>query len=323
MSSSSRPVYSFTQLDQYFSHINFKRPRISAEDAKGPAGLDYLTSLQKHQMAAIPFSNLSIHYSKTPNISIDPKDLYHKIVERGHGGYCMENNGFFGTVLRSLGFELFSAGARVCVPDAESGGDQFGGWAHMVNIVAINGTRYMVDVGFGAQGPTQPLPLVDGKVSAGIGPASLRVLWTNIPPNTDPGQRLWVYQYRINDDSPWTTAYCFTELEFLPQDYTMMNYWTSTARTSLFTHKVICTKTIVDDEEEVVGSLILVGREFKRRVKGEKEILMICENEQQRIEGLKKWFGAEFTEDEQQGIMGTVTQLTPEAKHNSVVHNEI
>lgn len=128
MGPSGRPLYSPTQLDRYFSHINFKRPVISPEDAKGPAGLDYLTSLHKHHMATIPFANLSLHYSKSPNVSLAPQDLYHKMIERGHGGYCMENNGFFGTVLRSLGFELYSAGARVVNFARDIYGDQYGGW---------------------------------------------------------------------------------------------------------------------------------------------------------------------------------------------------
>lgn len=179
----------------------------------------------------------------------------------------------------------------------------------MVNIVTIDANKYLVDVGFGSNGPTHPMPLVDGKISDGIQPQSLRLLWTNIPENTDPSQRLWVYQYRKNDDSPWIFAYCFTELEFLPQDYEIMNYATSTLRTSFFTYMVVCTKTILEGEE-VIGILILVGNVIKRRVKGKTEVLMTCETERQRVEGLRKWFGISLTDAEQQGIMGTVTQLS-------------
>ena len=52
---------------------------------------------------------------------MDADELYEKLVERkrGRGGYCMENNYFFGTVLRSLGFGVYSAGAKVC-EDGES-----------------------------------------------------------------------------------------------------------------------------------------------------------------------------------------------------------
>ena len=41
----------------------------------------------------------------------------------------------------------------------------------MVNIVTLaDGSKYVLDVGFGADGATRPLPLVEGKVSQGIGP---------------------------------------------------------------------------------------------------------------------------------------------------------
>lgn len=188
----------------------------------------------------------------------------------------------------------------------------------MVNIVTIDATKYLVDVSFGSLGPTYPLALADGKICDGIRPQSLRLLWTNIPQHTDPSQRLWVYQHRKDNDSPWTFAYCFTELEFLPQDYEVMNLMTSTNRKSFFTYRVMCVKTILEDEE-VVGTLILFENEIKRQVKGQTEILMTCETEQQRVEGLKKWFGISLTDDEQQGILGTVTQLKlEEGKEASV-----
>jgi arylamine N-acetyltransferase len=54
-------------------------------------------------------------------LSLDPEDLFRKIVENGRGGYCMEVSAFFGTVLRSLGFRLYSAGARVKGPSGYKG----------------------------------------------------------------------------------------------------------------------------------------------------------------------------------------------------------
>lgn len=39
--------------------------------------------------------------------------LYKEIVRDGRGGDCMENNCFLGTVLGSLGFRVYGAGARV------------------------------------------------------------------------------------------------------------------------------------------------------------------------------------------------------------------
>ena len=40
----------------------------------------------------------------------------------------MENNGFFGTVLRSMGYDVTSVGARVCEGVGGGDGSLFGSW---------------------------------------------------------------------------------------------------------------------------------------------------------------------------------------------------
>lgn len=127
---SARPTYTQSQLEAYFAHISL--PQISRDLAfsgsklhdNATNALKFLTELQQYQLAAVPFENLSLHYSQHYSISLDPEVLFKKIVgyegnrasvegKNYRGGYCMENNGFFGTVLRSLGFQVYSAGARV------------------------------------------------------------------------------------------------------------------------------------------------------------------------------------------------------------------
>lgn len=132
---SSRPTYTQEQLSRYFSLISL--PQESQDLQHTPAklhnatnALKFLTQLQQHQLCAIPFENLSLHYSVHHSISLDPEFLYKKIVDdgRGRGGYCMENNAFFGTVLSSLGFDVCSAGARVSKGISGSGEEGYGGW---------------------------------------------------------------------------------------------------------------------------------------------------------------------------------------------------
>ncbi len=240
----------------------------------------------------------------------------------------MENNCFFGTVLRSLGYEIYSAGARISNATSGISGGGYQGWyifssllvekgasglirwhrSHMVNIVTIEGQRYMVDVGFGSNGPTHPLPLIHDEITYGIGPQEVRLLHTNIEQNTDPTQKLWVYEHRNEEKSDWVPAYSFTELEFLAPDYTIMNFYTSTSRTSFFTYTVVCMKMVLE-EEEVVGTVTLLGGDVKRRIRGETEQLESCETEEQRVKALEKYFGIVLSEEERNGIHGTVTEL--------------
>lgn len=118
---SQRATYSQEQLQRYFDRISLPKAyrdhpvTRSTDAARSQDGVNFLTALQRHQVAAIPFENLELHYSSHHTITLDPQHLFHKIVERGNGrgGYCMENSCLFGTVLRSLGYDVFSTGARV------------------------------------------------------------------------------------------------------------------------------------------------------------------------------------------------------------------
>ena len=180
----------------------------------------------------------------------------------------------------------------------------------MINIVTLaDGKKYMVDVGFGGNGPTQPV-LLDPECSQtyNIPPAEMRVIYDNIPENTDPHQRLWIYQHRNDAQAPWLPMYCFTELEFLPQDYEVMNFQTSQSRTSFFTYQVIVIKNILQDGE-IVGTLMLVGADLKRRINGKTEQLQVCKTEEERLQALEKWFGIKLSEDERVGIRGMATEL--------------
>lgn len=134
MPTPSLPTYTHSQLLAFFNHIHlfayeqYQTPLAPLRLPTSPLDLlDFLTQIQQHVLATIPFENLSIHYSPHHTISLDPAALYTKVVERGHGGYCMELNCFFLTVLRSLGFEVYSVGARVSL-DPNGAGEEYGGW---------------------------------------------------------------------------------------------------------------------------------------------------------------------------------------------------
>jgi len=307
-------IYTQEQIRKFYKRINFpqKYIRTSVADASPEEQLDFLCKLQKYTLCAIPFENLSIHYSPHHSISIHPDALFSKIVESsGRGGYCMENSALFAAVLKSLGYKFYSAGARVRTPAG------YEGWSHHVNIVTIGQEKFFVDIGFGPNGQTRPLKLPrlapdehDAKVFTQIAPAQMRLVKKNIEENTDPEQRLWVYQHRINESSEWADTYCFTELEFLPNDYILMNYWTSSSPKTMFTQKIICTRMMMADDgsDEIVGALIL-GKELKRRMKGDTTTIWEFESEEDRVMALEMHYGITFSEAEKAGIDCMSTEL--------------
>jgi Arylamine N-acetyltransferase len=112
----SMSIYTSAQISKYLEHIGFRHPdNVYQLAADNP--LQLLTQLQLLHMARVPFESLSLHYSQSRLLSLDLEDLFDKIVNKGCGGYCMEVNAFFATVLRSLGFKLISVGGRVARPD--------------------------------------------------------------------------------------------------------------------------------------------------------------------------------------------------------------
>ncbi|KAF2830515.1 arylamine N-acetyltransferase 1 [Ophiobolus disseminans] len=305
----ARVTFTKEQLSQYFDRLKIpedkRQPNVSHLNP-GDA-LQYLAFLQKHQLAEIPFENISLHYSTHHTVSIHPQALFKKIIsdDNGRGGYCMENNTLFGTLLHTLGFNVYSGGARVYLPTVE-----WTGWSHMVNLVTIGSTKYHVDVGFGADGPVVPMPLdKSGIVQPHISPAKARLQWRNIPGNMDPEQRLWVYEHRRKDEGEWEMIYCYTELEFQPCDYNIMNYYTSTSHKTFFTRNIVAEKKILDEQGEYSGSLNLFDNTLKWRIHGEKEKESKFETERERLEALEQYFGMTFGEAEKDGIAGLASEL--------------
>lgn len=303
-----RPSYTKEQISKYFVRLKLpaKDQKYDVAELNPKDALTYLTLLQKHHLAEIPFENLTLHYSAHHSINIHPEALFTKVIgdNNGRGGYCMENNALFGTLLHSLGFNLYSAGGRVNVAGVLSG------WTHMLNLVTIGETKYHVDVGFGANGPIVPMPLDRSEViEEHIKPAAARLQWRNIPGQIDPNQRLWVFEHRPDEDSEFTMMYCFTELEFMPSDYEVMNYFTSTSKQIFFTKTIVVEKKLLDDAGELAGQLIMGDKDLKWRIHGNKEKQIEFESEKDRLSALEEHFGIHFGEVERVGIQGLPSEI--------------
>lgn len=99
------------QLDRYLEYTDvpaqFRRARTPQLD------ITFLTVLHVHHIAAFPYENLALHYTRSVDIKLDAQSLYRKFLHNGRGGYCMENSIFFNHVLRGLGFRAYLTGARI------------------------------------------------------------------------------------------------------------------------------------------------------------------------------------------------------------------
>jgi arylamine N-acetyltransferase len=121
-------VYTPAQISAVLNHIQL--PQKYHPENKPAHDLEFLTALHVHTISTIPYENLSLHYSPTHIISIDPQNAYEKIVEggRGRGGYCMEVSIMFNHVLRGLGFNSYTAGVRIRLREGGVPSGHFVGW---------------------------------------------------------------------------------------------------------------------------------------------------------------------------------------------------
>ena len=182
---------------------------------------------------------------------------------------------------------------------------------HIVNIVTLSdGSKYVLDVGFGGDQPTKPLPLVDGRTTHNLGTQEVRLVFDTIPQQVDQSKKLWIYQYRNGPDLPWNSFYCFPELEFLHHDYEIMNYYTSNSvgETNFQTRTLLIVK-FLREGENICGKIMLVNGEVKENMGGKTALLKTFKTEQERVDGLKNYYGITLIDEEVQGVKGRNVEL--------------
>jgi arylamine N-acetyltransferase len=173
-----------------------------------------------------------------------------------------------------------------------------------------DGTKYMLDVGFGGDGPTKPLPLISGHVEQNLGTQEIRLVHGNIPEQTNKLQKLWIYAYRNGIDEEWNSFYCFPELEFLPADFEIMNFYTSTAHTALnFQTRTVLIVRFLRVEQRMVGKVMLVNGEVKRNMGGKTSIVKVCGTEKERVDTIREHFGIILTDEEKESVKGRNVEL--------------
>jgi N-hydroxyarylamine O-acetyltransferase len=134
-------------LDAYFQRIDY--------DGERTPTLATLQAIHAQHAMAIPFENLT-PLLRQP-VRLDLASLQDKLIHRGRGGYCFEQNLLLRAVLLALGFRVTGLAARVRwnVP-----AEAVTARGHMLLRVEVEGQAYVADVGFGGLTLTAPLALV-------------------------------------------------------------------------------------------------------------------------------------------------------------------
>jgi N-hydroxyarylamine O-acetyltransferase len=124
---------------------------------KSIPNLAFLNDISQRHAAQFAFS--SVGPMLGDELPLDFKSLYQRIVANRRGGYCFEQNGLMYELLKELGFSVHLYLGRVIYNQ-----DIHPGLTHRITLVEIDGSRYIVDVGFGPLGPAQAVSM-SGKES--------------------------------------------------------------------------------------------------------------------------------------------------------------
>jgi N-hydroxyarylamine O-acetyltransferase len=218
-------------VDAYLARIGLNRP--PSPDEAGLAAL-----LERHLMAA-PFENLDILAGRP--LSLQPDDLFDKIVLRGRGGYCYELNTLFHRLLTRLGFRADIVAGRVFNPKRNRFGPPLD---HMALIVHLDGP-HLVDVGFG-DSFREPLA-VPGRDAGGY----------RVRPRPDLGPDEYVMEKR---DGDWKVKYRFSAAPRKAADFEAANRRQQRDPDSLFHKGILCSIAVNDGGLTLFGTRLIHSR---------------------------------------------------------------
>ncbi len=136
-------------FDAYCSRINYSGSR--------EPSVATLKGLHYAHVHNVPFENLDIFFGK--RLSLEPADLFAKIVSQKRGGYCYEVNSFFAIALQAFGFQVQGLLARVLY-----GFSNFRPRSHQLLLVTVENEPWIADVGFGSCCLREALRLTPGVV---------------------------------------------------------------------------------------------------------------------------------------------------------------
>lgn len=231
----------------------------------GPVEPSYeaLRQIQKKHLFKIPFENLDIHYGK--EIKLVPEYFFNKIVNKSRGGFCYELNGLFYELLKSIGFEAYLISAKVNMGKSLFSPE----YDHMAIIVKIDGTKHLVDVGFG-EFAFEPLTLIDNKVQK-----DLRTTY-KVEKHSATHWRV----SHLDANKMWKPEYIFSLGKRKLTDFKSRCNFHQTSEKSHFTNKKICSKPIPGGRITVSGNEIkikindtvetktlITEKDFKRAIK--------------------------------------------------------
>ena len=222
--------------DAYMERIGYSGP---TEPTEGT-----LRGLHLAHLLAVPFENLDIHVPR--EIVLDVDRIYDKIVNERRGGFCYEQNGLFGAVLRELGFEVTLLSARVARPDGGVGPE----FDHLLLRVDLD-EPWLADVGFG-DSFREPIRLHGSEQAQ-----DSSSWWV-----AERGRYLVLL--RSNDGGGWKEELAFTLQPRDLSEFAAMCRFHQTSPESHFTRNRVCSIATANGRVSLTGDRLIITRDGVR-----------------------------------------------------------
>lgn len=208
-------------IDAYFARLGYR--------GSAAPTLATLKSLHALHAEKIPFENLSPFLGEP--VKLDPASLQEKMLERGRGGWCFEQNLLLSYVLLDLGFDVTRLAARVRwnVPEGVVTPR-----SHMLMRVKLPEGDYIADVGFGGLTLTAPL-----KLQAGIEQQTPHEPHRLVASNGG-------YAFEAKIAGEWHTLYRFDLHEQQIADYEVSNWYLCNHADSHFLKGIVAARAAPD-----------------------------------------------------------------------------
>lgn len=190
--------------------------------------LALLSAIARRHVASFPFS--SIGPLLGDELPIDSASLFSRIVARKRGGYCFEQNGLVFEILKELGFSVNLYLARVIYNQ-----NIHPPLTHRITLVEIDNRQFIIDVGFGPQGPYLPV-CISGEKSR----ENLRTFWIS---EAEPG----VYHMQTNQDGKPYSLYKFELNRYGQADCELGHFYSHKHPGASFVNNLVVS-TITDRE---------------------------------------------------------------------------
>ncbi len=248
-------------ITAYLKRINYHGPLAPT--------VETLHRLHYTHVLAIPFENLDIHLGRP--ILLDEDHLFGKMVTRRRGGFCLELNGLFATLLRELGFSVTLLASSVADGECSPSAPKFD---HLALLVWLE-EPWLADVSFGNRF-VEPLRLNE------LGEQGQQNNIFRRLRQDGEGMRLeW------NQDNRWVRAYYFDLQPRRLSHFAEVCYYLQTSPQSIFTQKRICYRATPE------GQILLRDRQLVITANGQRYERELARQDDY-VATLRKYFDIEL-----------------------------